>query len=90
MYRVSLINKINQDGLLLHVTIQEYVKYFTSNEEANMYIAYLIETKNIVGFVPEVEYFEFTENIDITELKKQDALSKLTEEERRILGINIL
>lgn len=72
---------------MLHVTIQEYVKYFTSNEEANKYIAYLIETKNIIGFVPEIEYFEFTENLDIAELKKQDALSKLTEEEKRLLGI---
>lgn len=90
MYKVSLINRTIMNNNSLIVVIPEHTKYFELNEDASKYSAYLIETKNIEGFMPDIEYFELTQNLDISELKRNDALSKLTEEERRILGINIL
>lgn len=87
MYKVSLTNKTFVDNNQLMVTVQNLTKYFESSEDANKYSAYLIETKSIQNFMPDVEYFELTQDLDISELKKQDALSKLSPEEKTLLGL---
>jgi hypothetical protein len=87
MYKVSLTKKTIVDGDQLTVTVQNLTKYFESFEDANKYLAYLIEAKNIQSFMPEVEYFELTQNLDVDEIKKEDALSKLSPEEKTLLGL---
>lgn len=87
MYKVSLINRNFIDGNLLVSSVHELTKYFESNEDANKYLTYLIESKNFNGFFPDVEQISLTQDLDIIELKRQDALAKLTEDEKKILGI---
>lgn len=87
MYKVSLTSKTFVDGNQLMVTVQNLTKYFESSEDANKYSAYLIETKSIQSFTPDVEYFELTQDLDVVELKKEDALSKLSPEEKTLLGL---
>jgi len=87
MYKVSLTNKTFVDGNQLVVTVQNLTKYFESSIDANKYSMYLIEAKNIQNFMPDVEYFELTQDLDVSELKKQDALNKLSPEEKILLGL---
>ena len=87
MYKVSLTSKTFMDDNQLTVTVQNLTKYFESFEDASNYSVYLIETKNIQGFTSDVECFELTQDLDVVELKKEDALSKLSPEEKILLGL---
>ena len=87
MYKVSLTNKTFVDGNQLTVIVQNLTKYFESSEDANKYSAYLIEAKSIQNFMPDVEYFELTQDLDVAELKKEDALNKLSPVEKTLLGL---
>ena len=87
MYKVTLMNRTFTEGSELVILIPNLTKYFESNEDANKYFTYLLEFKIIQGFMPNVEEIVFTENLDITQLKRQDAISKLSSEELALLGI---
>jgi hypothetical protein len=87
MYKVTLMNRTITDGNELVILIPNLTKYFESSEDANKYFAYLMEFKTIQGFMPNVEKILFTENLDVTQLKRQDAISKLSSEELALLGI---
>jgi hypothetical protein len=87
MYKVSLLNRTFTDGNELVIILPNLTKYFESNEDALKYFAYLIETKNIQGFTPVVEEIFFTQNLDVNELKRQEAIAKLTPDELFLLGL---
>jgi hypothetical protein len=87
MYKVSLINRTVVDNNQLVIIVPELTKYFESMEDAQRYSVYLIETKYTQGFMPDVEQISFTQNLDVTQLKRQDAISKLSPEELALLGI---
>jgi hypothetical protein len=61
-------------------------KSFDVYDDAMAYSAYL-SNKGLQSDVYEVKTYASGE-LDIDELKRQDALSKLTEEEKKLLGIN--
>ena len=87
MYKVTLMNRTFTEGNELVILIPSLTKYFESNEDANKYFTYLLESKIIQGFMPTVEEILFTKNLDITQIKRQEAMSKLSPEELTLLGI---
>lgn len=62
-------------------------KLFDSYDDAVAYAAYLVQKLGINADTYEKVSIP-PGGLDIDELKKQDALEKLTEEEKQLLGIN--
>lgn len=62
-------------------------KSFDSYDDAVAYAAYLVQKLGINADTYEKAPIP-PRGLDIDELKKQDALEKLTEEEKQLLGIN--
>ena len=66
------------------------VRYFADNEIASQYYSYLQEKVNTIQgntYQPYWYEIEVTENFDKTDAQRNDALAKLTPQEKQLLGV---
>lgn len=91
MSHLVIVNKdVQFEDVKLPIFLQETVRMFEDIEDANSYQTYLRES----GRCPEGWGVLITElpviptgALDVTELKRQDALSKLSPEEKALLNL---
>lgn len=92
MYTVIAYKEALDGQQLVRVYDDSTEKSFESKENADAYSAYLYNSnvlykaKNTGVDMYEKQVYSLGQ-LDIDELKKQDALNKLTEEEKQLLGI---
>lgn len=87
MYTVIAYNEAMQGNALIRVYEDSTEKGFESQEDASEYFNYL-SAKNLNSGVDMYEKKIYVAGeLDVTELKRQDALNKLTQEDKDLLGI---
>lgn len=87
MYTVIAYNEVMQGNALIRIYNDSTEKGFEVKEDASEYFNYL-SAKGLDSGVDMYEKLVYSSGeLDINELKKQDALNKLTEEEKQLLGI---
>jgi len=87
MYAVIAYKEALENEILVRIYNDSTEKHFQDLKDAEAYHQYLINKLNSLVDLYIVE--DLTPGqIDIDELKRQDALAKLTDEEKQLLGIS--
>lgn len=77
----------NENGQFVRLYDDSTEASFESYDDAVAYAAYLMQKHG--GNVDTYEVKVYSEGeMDLTAMRKQDALNKLTQEERELLGVN--
>lgn len=87
-YKEALDNTTNS---VIRIYSDSTEKSFQDVDDANKYGAYLSskKDKSEVGYVDIYEKQVYSQGeLDLDELKRQDALDKLTQEEKQLLNLN--
>lgn len=88
MWTVIVYREAIENGVMVRLYDDTTEKAFDEYNDAVLYSAYLSQKFNI-----NVDIYEKitipSGGLDIDELKRQDALAKLTDEEKQLLGVQI-
>lgn len=91
MYTVISYKEALENNSFIRIYDDSTEKTFESQDDASAYAAYLAGVNSQKGINTAVDMYQkdvyAPGELDIEELKKQDALNKLTLEEKELLGL---